>query len=292
VDVDPVDMHLIGYGHTGLPADHIVYQKAIPRLLGIFDRVGVRATFFIVGRDAADNPGVLRAIVEGGHEVASHSYTHPMSFGRLTDADMHRELDASRQALESAGAGSVVGFRAPNFDVDKRVVGMLNATGYRYDASGYPTPLLIPVRTLLALKSRDPASVFSLSAWPFTMKREPFVWSVGNESVHEFPTSVTRWTRMPVYHTMRYYIGEKRFVGKLDGLAGEGHTLSYPLHGVDALGLSEDAINPLLSEHPGMKWELRRKLDMLEASLEHIVARFESLSFRDQLELIEQRAVA
>jgi hypothetical protein len=145
---------------------------------------------------------------------------------------------------------------------------------------------------LLAMKSRDPAAVFTLSAWPFTLKRDPFQWTVGEQSIQEFPTSVTRWTRMPVYHTMRYYMGEKHFAGKLHALAGEGHALSYPLHAVDALGLAEDRVNPLLAEHPGMKWGLRRKLDMLEASLEHIVARFDPLSFRDQLELLEQRAVA
>lgn len=287
-----MDLHLLGYGHRDLPPDPLVYQKALPRLLGIFERVGVRATFFVVGRDAAENAGLMRTIVDGGHEVASHSQTHPMSFGRLSEDEMRRELVESRTALEAAGGGSVIGFRAPNFDVDTRAVRILREAGYRYDASGYPTPLLFPVRTLLALKSKDPAGVFTLRAWPFTFEREPFAWRVGEHAVHEFPTSVTKWLRTPVYHTMRYYIGDGQFLSKLDALAAEGHTLSYPLHAVDALGFTEDRVNPLLAGHPGMKWGLRRKLDVLEASLEQIASRFESLSFRDQLEIIGKRAVA
>ena len=89
-----------------------------------------------------------------------------MAFGRLSNADLHRELDDSRKALEDAGGIPVVGFRAPNFDIDKRAVKILNDCGYRYDSSGYPTPLLIPVRMLLALKSKDPASVCKASRMP------------------------------------------------------------------------------------------------------------------------------
>jgi peptidoglycan/xylan/chitin deacetylase (PgdA/CDA1 family) len=53
VDVDPVDLHLVGYGFPGLPPDPLVYTAALPRLLEAFARHGIRATLFMVGRDAA-----------------------------------------------------------------------------------------------------------------------------------------------------------------------------------------------------------------------------------------------
>src|SRR4029079_19633928 len=52
VDVDPVDLHLVGYGYRSLPPDPLVYTTALPRLLDCFGRCGVRATFFVVARDA------------------------------------------------------------------------------------------------------------------------------------------------------------------------------------------------------------------------------------------------
>ena len=283
VDVDPVDLHLAGYGYRGLPPDARVYQQAIPRLLGIMQRTGIRATFFIVGRDVAANAGAIAAIAAAGHEIASHSQTHPMAFGRLPETRMRAELADSKAALEAAGTGEVIGFRAPNFDVSARVVGALAEAGYRYDASGYPTPLLLPVRTVLAFKSRDPRAVFTLRAWPFTLERLPFDWRVGERSVREYPITVTPFLRLPFYHTMRYYLPLWRFQARLGWFARHGEALSYPLHAVDALGLDEDGVDPRLARHPGMKWGLERKLDMLEASLEAIAERFEPVPFRERL---------
>lgn len=283
VDIDPVDLHLVGYGYRDLPPDPLAYRLAIPRLLEIFARAGVRGTFFIVGRDAAGQAGAIAAIAAAGHEIASHSHTHPMAFGRLSGERMRAELADSKAALEAAGGAPVVGFRAPNFDVSPRVVRALVETGYRYDASAYPTPLLFPVRALLALKSRDPRAVFTLRAWPFTFERAPFEWRVGAHAVREYPTTVTPFLRLPFYHTMRYYLPDWRFVARLGWLARHGEALSYPLHAVDALGLAEDRVDPRLGRHPGMNWPLQRKLDMLEETLGAIAARFESMTFKERL---------
>src|SRR5262245_48148887 len=46
------------------------------RLLDQLARHEVKATFFIVGQIAADNPSLVQAIAEAGHEVASHSWEH------------------------------------------------------------------------------------------------------------------------------------------------------------------------------------------------------------------------
>src|SRR5688500_18150510 len=46
------------------------------RLLDIFDEFSVRGTFFILGWVAERQPQLVRAIVERGHEVASHGYAH------------------------------------------------------------------------------------------------------------------------------------------------------------------------------------------------------------------------
>jgi len=283
VDLDPVDLHLVGYGYRGLPPDALAYQQAIPRLLGIMERTGIRATFFIVGRDAAVHAGAIAAIAAAGHEIASHSQTHPMAFGRLSAARMHAELADSKAALEAAGAEPVIGFRAPNFDVSAHVVEALAGAGYRYDASGYPTPLLLPVRAVLAFKSRDPRAVFTLRAWPFTFERLPFDWREGSHTVREYPTTVTPFLRLPFYHTMRYYLPLWRFEARLRWFAEHGEALSYPLHAVDALGLREDGVDPRLGKHPGMNWPLERKLDMLEETLGAIAARFEPMPFRDRL---------
>lgn len=280
VDVDPVDLHLIGYGHRGLPPDTLTYTVALPRLIDAFARAGIRATLFVVGRDAAAHEGVLRRLSANGHEVASHSMTHPLALASLEEERMHEELVVSRSVLEAACGEPMVGFRSPNYDMDGRTLRRLEAAGYRYDASGYPTPFLLPARLLLAFKSADPAAIFNLKLWPFTWRRAPYQ----TRGLMEFPVSVTPVIRFPFYHTARYVMSEARFLKLLGGFARRGEPLSYVVHAVDALGLKEDKVDARLAPHPGMELPLEKKLAMLDRALAAIAAAFETLPFRDRLD--------
>ena len=284
VDVDPVDLHLVGYGVRGLPPDPLAYTHALPRLLDVFARHGLRATLFTVGRDAPEHAAVLQRAVREGHEIASHTQTHPMRFAGLLEKRKRRELNESRDALEQAAGCKVIGFRAPNFDMADRVVPLLVEAGYRYDASAYPTPVLMASRAVLATKSAHPPSVLAMLPWPFTWRREPYDWSVRGATVREFPLAVTPGLRLPVYHTLRYFTDESRFLANLDGFARRGETLSYALHGVDALGSAEDHVDPRLGKHPGMARTLAAKLALLDSTLAAIAQRFESRTYRDLLE--------
>lgn len=283
IDVDPVDLHLVGYGFPGLPPDPLAYTAALPRLAGAFARHGVRATFFCVGRDAAAHDGTLRALSTAGHEIASHTWSHPIGFASLPPARQAAELADSRAALEAAGGSAVVGFRSPNFDMNAGVVPRLAEAGYRYDASAYPSLLLLPARAVLALKSSDPLRVLAMRPWPFTWNRMPHEWRAGGASVREFPVAMTPGLRLPVYHTMRWVSSEASFLSAVDGFARRGEPLSYVLHAVDALGLEEDGVDRRLARHPGMDRPLEAKLELLDRTLEAIVSRFETRTYAEQL---------
>ncbi len=284
VDVDPVDLHLIGYGVKGLPPDPLAYTHGLPRLLDAFARHRVRATLFTVGRDAPGHAEVLRRAVREGHEIASHTQTHPMRFAGLTEKRKRRELTESRDTLEQVTGEKVIGFRAPNFDMANRVVPLLVEAGYRYDASAYPTPVLLASRAVLAMKSAHPPSVLAMKPWPFTWRRAPYDWRVGNATIREFPLAVTPRLRIPVYHTLRYYQGLSTFASHLEGFAARGETMSYALHAVDALGAVEDRVDPRLGKHPGMDRPLEAKLALLDATLATIAARFDSKLYRELLD--------
>lgn len=75
-----------------------------PRLLELLAAHGARATFFVIGENAARHPALVRAIVAGGHEVAHHTHTHPLAtFWCASPARVRRELDAGLEALRAAG---------------------------------------------------------------------------------------------------------------------------------------------------------------------------------------------
>jgi peptidoglycan/xylan/chitin deacetylase (PgdA/CDA1 family) len=84
-----------------------------PRILELLAAHGARATFFVVGENAAIHPGLIRAIAAAGHEVAHHTHTHPLAaFWCASPAAVDRELDAGLEALRAAGVGPTR-FRPP-----------------------------------------------------------------------------------------------------------------------------------------------------------------------------------
>jgi peptidoglycan/xylan/chitin deacetylase (PgdA/CDA1 family) len=281
VDVDPIDLHLLGYGFEGLPPDPLVYTRALPRLAELFGRLGIRATFFVVGRDAPHHAEALRALERAGHEIASHSQDHPLPFVRVAMSRLKHQLAESRRVLNGLLANEVIGLRAPNWDVSPRAHAPLVEAGYRYDASGFPSPFQVPVRLLLVAKSSNPRKTFRMRPWPWTFERQPYVWRNAGKDLIEFPISVSPRLRFPIYHTPRYLIGDALFRTHVEGFVRRGEMFFYTLHAVDALGLVEDAVDRRMARHPGLEHPLAYKLELLERSLVEVVARFECVPYRE-----------
>ncbi|HEX7851167.1 MAG TPA: glycosyltransferase [Sphingomonas sp.] len=85
-----------------------------PRILDILKRYNVPATFFMVGENGLTERGLLQRIVREGHEVGSHTYTHPNLAGAsATDTDF--ELNANQRLFQAFTGRSLRLFRAPYF---------------------------------------------------------------------------------------------------------------------------------------------------------------------------------
>ena len=110
------------------------------RILAAFDRAGVHATFFTLGWIADRHPGVVRAIVSAGHELASHGYGHARADGQTPDA-FRDDVRRAKRVLEDLGGVPVAGYRAPTFSIGPRnpwAFDVLAEEGYRYSSSIYP----------------------------------------------------------------------------------------------------------------------------------------------------------
>jgi polysaccharide deacetylase len=283
VDIDPVDLHLHGYSYRSRPPDPLVYSHAVPRLLDLFGRCGVQATLFVVARDATAHADTLAEVVDAGHEIASHSLTHPMGLASMSPEALRREFSESRWLLEQTTGAPVVGFRSPQFDMGPRALELLAEAGYAYDASSCPTPMLVSTRIAMLMNPRSSLAALRLKWLPFSWKRSPHRLSTGPRSMHEFPLSVTPIDRTPLHHALRYRITDARFDRLLAGFARRGEPISYLLHAVDVLGLEEDRVDRRLDGYSGMSRPLAGKLALLERTLSAIAARFETRPFRDRL---------
>jgi polysaccharide deacetylase family protein (PEP-CTERM system associated) len=109
-------------------------EPNVHELLDILAAVQARSTFFVLGWVADRFPGVVRRIVDEGHEVASHTYLH-RNLNQLPPDEVREELRRSKDRLEQVAGSEVRGVRAPNFSISDVVLDLIAETGYRYDSS-------------------------------------------------------------------------------------------------------------------------------------------------------------
>lgn len=69
-----------------------------PALLAVLAKHRIRASFFVVGERASRHPDGLKAIIDGGHELLSHGFSH-VRFDRLTTQQIADEMDATEDML-------------------------------------------------------------------------------------------------------------------------------------------------------------------------------------------------
>ncbi|MET9618436.1 polysaccharide deacetylase family protein [Kitasatospora indigofera] len=86
-----------------------------PAVLALLRQYGIRATFFVIGQNAAAYPSLIRAIADGGHHLANHTWSHP-ELRRLSEAKVRTELQRTSELLEQATGRATTWFRAPGGD--------------------------------------------------------------------------------------------------------------------------------------------------------------------------------
>lgn len=85
-----------------------------PAVLDLFDRYGVKATFFVKGVLAEKCPDMIEEMLRRGHTVANHSYTHPSAtFWCLPPARIDEQIERCNAALDAITGERPTLFRAP-----------------------------------------------------------------------------------------------------------------------------------------------------------------------------------
>ena len=108
-------------------------EVGVPRVLDLFEKYNIKATFFIPGHTIDTFPEICKEIVAKGHEVGHHGYIH------ATPAELkyEEEVKEMKMGLESLNRIGVKpsGYRAPNWDFSKNTLKILEEYGFIYDSS-------------------------------------------------------------------------------------------------------------------------------------------------------------
>ncbi|MGJ7915227.1 XrtA system polysaccharide deacetylase [Massilia sp. LXY-6] len=234
------------------PSRECRVEANMDRILALFERQGVRATFFTLGWIAERYPQVVKRIVAGGHELASHGYGH-LRASDQTRAEFANDIRSAKALLEDIGGQTVLGYRAPSFSIGRAnlwAMDELLEAGYRYSSSIYPIAhdhygmpeaprfafypngpdglLEVPITTVNLLKRNLPAGgggyfrllPYALSRWMMEkVNRDDRQPSLFYFHPWEIDTQQPRPAGLGAKARFRHYINIDRMESRIEALA-------------------------------------------------------------------------
>jgi peptidoglycan/xylan/chitin deacetylase (PgdA/CDA1 family) len=99
---------VFGRGHTGLPVVSLTFDDGpdpvtTRPLLHLLERHSVKAAFFVTGERAAQYGDLIAAILDHGHDIGNHSYSHdPLLMLRRSET-LYREIESAQITLRGFG---------------------------------------------------------------------------------------------------------------------------------------------------------------------------------------------
>ena len=110
------------------------------RILELFAKLEIHATFFVLGWVAERYPGLVREIADGGHELACHSYWHRLIYTLQPDV-FREDTRRAKGLIEQTSGKAIHGYRAPTFGIGLNslwALDILVELGFTYDSSIFP----------------------------------------------------------------------------------------------------------------------------------------------------------
>ncbi len=104
---------------------HVTYT---PQVLDLLQQYEAKATFFVIGERAEKYPELISQIGEAGHEIANHTYTHPLS---ITPAKLREELKKTNDIIHSITGVYPIFYRPVAGTYNDRIINTAIEEGYR-----------------------------------------------------------------------------------------------------------------------------------------------------------------
>jgi len=282
VDLDAIACYYRIHALPGAPpepARFAILRRCLPRFAELFGRHGVRATFFVVGTDLEDDAegrAALAALARAGHELASHSHTHPYDFVRLGAGAIAEEIDRAHDAIAACAGTAPVGFRAPGYEISAAAIEALQARGYHYDSSVFPSVAYYGAKAMvmgaMRVTGRESGSVLG-NPRALLAPRRPYrpapgsPYRAGGHGILELPIAVTGGVRLPVIGTS-LILAPAWLRARMVTAALREQLFNLELHGIDLCDAAVDDIPAtLVARQPDLRRPLAHKLAAFDETL-------------------------
>ncbi|GKU80902.1 polysaccharide deacetylase [Niallia sp. NCCP-28] len=95
-------------------------SENVKEILSILQQYNIKATFFLIGNEIEKYPNEAKSIVEAGHQVGNHTYSHQRMVFK-TPSYIKKEIDKTDKLIKEAGYNKEIVFRPPN---GKKLIGL------------------------------------------------------------------------------------------------------------------------------------------------------------------------
>lgn len=138
IDVDAVAGWLGSYGGEDSPDDIsrglFSGEVGAMRLLTMFERMGIKTTWFIPGHSIETFPEQMKAVAAAGHEIGIHGYSHENPIA-MTPSQEEEVLDKCISLVEQLSGKRPTGYVAPWWEFSNVTNELLLKKGIKYDHS-------------------------------------------------------------------------------------------------------------------------------------------------------------
>ncbi|NYT76998.1 polysaccharide deacetylase [Alcaligenaceae bacterium] len=123
------------------------WKVGMPRILRLLEKYEVCCTFFVPGLVAEQHPELMREIVDRGHEVAHHSYSHKWIVN-LSPEEEREEMEKGLEALTRTTGYRPRGWRSPAAEFSAITLDLLQEYGFDYSSNFFDddSPYLLNIR--------------------------------------------------------------------------------------------------------------------------------------------------
>ncbi len=115
---------------VALTFDDGPYGTSTQQVLDILKKEQVHATFFLLGKNTLEYPGLAREIVQDGHMVGNHTFDHPKNLSTMSTAGVISELSRTEDIIASTTGVHATLFRAPYGKLNKKLRTLIRQQGY------------------------------------------------------------------------------------------------------------------------------------------------------------------
>jgi hypothetical protein len=279
IDLDDMRFYRRIHGLSEEGDTPLVFQKAMPRFLDFCDRLGVKATVFVISEDFKwrEAKDVLRMCIESGHEIGSHSRSHKYDLSRQSKEVMQREVLGSKVEIEDTLGTEVLGFRGPGYNLSEQLLKEIADAGYEYDSTILPSLSYYIARALIIgfmrVRGKQSASITGRFC-DFARGCKPFRWGDG---VIELPISSFI---LPFIGTT---LSRRSFARLAKTLFAGKRFLHLVFHALDFLEASEAGTDLLIE--PALRVRLDERLDLFSMAIKGLMARRKMVRLRDVVKM-------